>query len=327
MGKRADKNFETKRKLLEILRILGESDMPLGARAISVELQRRGFNIKERTVRYHLSFLDAMGFTKKHGKKGRTITEQGLRELEEASLEERLGSVKARIEELIFLTTFDPLRREGNVIVNVALIDKRDFEKIVGLFEELSAYVVSHYVKVIDERERVGGLHVPPGKVAVANICSITIDGVLVKNGIPVEVRYSGIVQISSGKPQRFIDVISYEGTSVDPTKVFVSRKITSVCDALAKGTGRVIANYREIPAIALESAAKVIKSLKAAGITGVITFGTGLSVLGVPLLRGRVGIPVYAGVNAFAAAEERGIKTETLPMHTVMPFKELKML
>ncbi|HEX59853.1 MAG TPA: DUF128 domain-containing protein [Methanomicrobia archaeon] len=324
MGRRAE-SIETRRKLLEILRILRESEMPLGARVISEELRRRGFNIKERAVRYHLSFLDAMGFTEKHGRRGRTITELGLRELEEASLEERLGSVRVRIEELMFLTTFDPLSKEGNVVVNVALVDKRDFERLMDVFEELSTYAVSNYVKIVDEEERVGGLFVPPGKVAIANICSITIDGVLVKSGIPVEPRYSGIVKISGGKPQRFIDVISYEGTSVDPTRVFMSKRVTSVCDVLTKGTGRVIANYREIPAIALEKAARVIKSLEAAGIAGVITFGTCHSVLGIPLLRGRAGIPVYAGVNAFAAAEERGIKTETLPMHTVMPFKELK--
>ena len=67
---------ETQRKLIEILRILSESTEEMGARKIAEEMNRRGYNLGERAVRYHLRMLDERGFTKKHGYLGRVLTAQ-----------------------------------------------------------------------------------------------------------------------------------------------------------------------------------------------------------------------------------------------------------
>lgn len=44
---------QIERKLIEIMRVISESDKPIGARNIADELQNRGYNLGERAVRYH----------------------------------------------------------------------------------------------------------------------------------------------------------------------------------------------------------------------------------------------------------------------------------
>lgn len=52
---------QIERKLIEIMRVIHESDKPIGARAIADELNNRGYDIGERAVRYHLRILDEEG--------------------------------------------------------------------------------------------------------------------------------------------------------------------------------------------------------------------------------------------------------------------------
>ena len=48
---------------------------------ISEELNKRGYSLGERAVRYHMHILDEKGFTEKMGYKGRKITDKGIEEL------------------------------------------------------------------------------------------------------------------------------------------------------------------------------------------------------------------------------------------------------
>ena len=159
-------------------------------------------------------------------------------------------------------------------------------------------------------------------------MCSITIDGILLKNGIPVNTRYGGILDVKAREPVCFDDIIVYSGTSIDPMRIFISRKMTRVMDAVDSGTGKLLANLREIPASALPEAEKVLQSITDSRIGGITKVGKpGKSVLNAPVDNGKVGIVVYAGVNAMAAVEETGIKVNTHPISTIVDFKELKKL
>ncbi|WP_263640989.1 winged-helix domain-containing protein [Methanobrevibacter arboriphilus] len=44
---------------------MNEYDKPVGARVVSKELISRGYDLGERTIRYHMQILDEKGFTKK----------------------------------------------------------------------------------------------------------------------------------------------------------------------------------------------------------------------------------------------------------------------
>jgi repressor of nif and glnA expression len=326
--KMTDPNVE--RKLVEIMRIISESDKPVGARLIADELHNRGYAIGERAVRYHLRILDERGFTQKHGYIGRTITERGKKELSDALISDRLGFIITRIEELIYRTDYDLNTGKGNVIVNVTYIDKDDFDNAIDVVRYAMSHgaTISSKIAVFEEDSTEFDIYVPEGQIALATVCSITFDGLLLKSGIPVSPAYGGLMQIEEHEPEGFIDLISYNGTSIDPIKLFLRRKSTSVLQTLDTGSGKMLANVREIPAAAASRALEVMELAKKADIQGHICIGEpGEEVFYAPVSRGMVGIPVMAGINAVAAVEEAGINVETLPVSTVMEYRRMKQI
>jgi repressor of nif and glnA expression len=321
---------ETQRKLIEILRILSESNGEVGARKIAEELNRRGYNLGERATRYHLRMLDERGFTKKHGYLGRVITALGEEELKHALVTDRMGFVSTRIEDYEFRTTFDPLTDSGEAVVNICYINKDDYDRSIVTLKRVveAGYAISPRLKVVDEGQEILENDVPEGQMAFATFCSITIDGVLLKKGIPANLKYGGIVRVKDKKAERFTDIIDYSGTSINPMNVFVSRNMTSVLKALESGTGSVLANVREIPVNARENAMNVIEEMRGAGVCGIFS-GCELErpLLGVPIELGMCGIASYSGINPFAALVEMGIKARIIPLSAVMNVKELKRL
>ncbi len=318
------------RKLIEILRILYENRDPIGARLIADRMNERGYPIGERGVRYHLRILDERGLTQRQGYDGRTITERGVNELNNALVGDRLGFIISRIEKLIYDTTFDLRTGQGNVIINTSIIDKNDIERTMDIVRHVvySDYPVSPYIKLIEEGTITSDIRIPEGKIGLATMCSITIDGILMKSGIPVNTKYGGILEVKDRKPVSFEDIIVYNGTTVDPMRIFISKKMTRVLDAVDKGSGKLLANLREIPASALSEARIILESVMQSGIGGIAGIGEpGSPVFDAPVDNGKVGIAVYAGVNAMAAVEESGIQVDTFPISTIIDFKELKKL
>ncbi|HEY9205256.1 MAG TPA: NrpR regulatory domain-containing protein [Candidatus Methanoperedens sp.] len=318
------------RKLIEILRILYENHDPLGARLIADRMNERGYPIGERGVRYHLRILDERGLTSRQGYDGRVITDRGVHELNSALVGDRLGFIISRIEKLIFDTTFDLNTGRGSVIVNTSIIDKNDFDETIEILKHViySEYPVSPYMKLIEEGTVTSDIRIPEGKIGIATMCSITIDGILLKNGIPVNTKYGGILEVKDRKPLSFEDIIVYNGTTIDPMRIFISKKMTRVLDAVDKGSGKLLANLREIPASALSDAEKILESAVQARIGGIAGIGRpGNPLFDAPVDKGKIGVAVYAGVNSMAAVEETGIKVNTHPISTIIDFKELKKL
>ncbi|MDM7913039.1 MAG: winged-helix domain-containing protein, partial [Methanotrichaceae archaeon] len=159
---------ETQRKLIEILRILSESNGEVGARKIAEELNRRGYNLGERATRYHLRMLDERGFTKKHGYLGRVITPLGEEELKHALVTDRLGFISTRIEDYEFRTTFDPSADTGDAVVNICYINKADCDKALEVLKRVveAGYAISPRLKVVDEGQEILENDVPEGQLA-----------------------------------------------------------------------------------------------------------------------------------------------------------------
>lgn len=321
---------QVQRKLIEILRILHENKDPIGARLIADRMNERGYPIGERGVRYHLRILDERGLTRRQGYDGRVITELGTNELNDALVGDRVGFIITRIEKLIYDTTFNLKTGEGKVIINMSIIDKNDFDRTMEILRHVvyNGYSISPYIKLLEEGTVSSDIEIPAGKLGLATMCSITVDGILLNNGIPVNPKYGGIVEIKKRKPVCFEDIIVYSGTSIDPMRIFMSKKMTRVLPAVDTGSGKLLANLREIPATAVSEAEKVLESAMDARIGSIAEIGKpGKSVLNAPVDTGKVGVVVYAGTNAMAAVEESGIKVETHPISTVIDFKELKKL
>ncbi|MBI4284651.1 MAG: DUF128 domain-containing protein [Chloroflexi bacterium] len=318
---------DVRRKTFAILKILSDSPEAIGARLIARRLKEHGIALGERAVRYHLKLLDARGLTQLVGKDGRQITERGVEELGNALVREKVGLAISRIELLAFRTTFDWEKRSGNVPVNVAFFPKERFGRAVRemrpVFE--AGLCVSDLVGVVREGELIGDYIVPRGRIGLVTVCSVLINGVLLKAGVPVDSKFGGILQISEGKPLRFVELIHYAGSSLDPSEVFIRSRMTSVMDVVEQGEGNILANYREIPAACRTLAEEVIARLKIAGIGGVLVMGnTSEPVCEIPVELDRIGLVLGSGLNPVAAAGETGLEAESHAMTAVMDYGKL---
>lgn len=319
--------FTTQRLIIEILKTIYEKNEPIGARLIADKMDGRGYSLGERGVRYHLKILDANGFTERIGYSGRIITKKGIAEINNALVGDRLGFVISRIHELLYSTTFDPYKKSGNIIINLSIIDKDDFDRNMELIRAViqKGYTVSPRCHIFEEGVKVSNITVPQESVGIATICSITIDGVLLKQGIPIETKYGGIIQVENSIPLRFTDLISYTGTSLDPIKIFMSKRMTDVMGVLDNDSGLLLGNLREAPIIAYENIMDIIDRLNGADIGGVIGhIHAGDTVLSAPISPGKIGIPVYSGVNPLAVLVEKGIEVRTHPVSSIMDYSEM---
>ncbi|HON35799.1 MAG TPA: NrpR regulatory domain-containing protein [Methanothrix sp.] len=315
------------RRLMEILRVIESASTPVGARAISDTLSNRGYDLGERAVRYNLKILDELGFTKKKGYSGRVITPLGSRELADALIDDRMGFVNTRIEEYMYRSSFDPHSRQGLVIANTSIVDKTDSDKVLDIlaraFDE--GYGISRRALILDEGEMLSTQVVPAGSIGMATVCSITMDGILMKKGIPVLTSFAGLARIRDKQPVEFTDLIAYAGSSLDPVKIFMRRRVTSVSNAISRGSGRVLANVREVPLAAAGYALDILEASRCAGFGGLIKVGGPAEpILGCPVAAGKIGIAFYAGVNGAVAAEEMGARIRTLPISMLVHYSRM---
>jgi repressor of nif and glnA expression len=142
---------------------------------------------------------------------------------------------------------------------------------------------------------------------------------------VPIGSRFGGLLQIRGGKPFRFVELIHYAGSSLDPSEVFIKARMTSVTEAARHGEGRILANFREIPAVCRTLTEDVTGKLKAAGIGGVLVIGeTSEPVCQTDVELNRIGVILLGGLNPVAAAAESGIEIENRAMSTVMEYNQL---
>ena len=318
---------EVERKVIAILRALSQSSEPLGARVISHHLQDYGIELGERAVRYHLKLMDERGFTQSVGRDGRLITQSGLEELESALVSDKVGFMASKIEILAYQTDFDIDNRRGKVPVNISFFPEERFKQAIEAMKDTfqAGICASELVAIARQGERLGGIIVPQGKVGLATVCSIIINGALLKAGIPMDSKFGGILQIKNHKPLRFVELIRYSGSSLDPSEIFITNKMTSVGRVASDGEGRILANFREIPAPCQATAEKVIGGLRQAGLGGLIMIGeVSKSVCEVPVEVNKVGMILAGGLNPVAAAVESGIEVENRAMSAVMEYQDL---
>src|SRR4030043_691362 len=214
---------EVERKERFILKILSGSQQPLGARVIARLLKDHGVYLGERAVRYHLKLMDERGLTRLVSRDGRLITKPGIEEMGNALVRDKVGFAISRIELLALRTDFDWEKGTGLVPVNVSFFQKGRFEKALQAMKPVftAGICVSDLVAVAHEGEQLGELIVPEGKIGLATVCSIVINGTLLKAGVPMDSRFGGILQIGNHQPFRFVELIHYAGSSPAPPEVF----------------------------------------------------------------------------------------------------------
>lgn len=318
---------DTERKMTAILKVLNESSEPLGSITIARELERHGIFLSERAVRYHLRIADERGYTRPLGRDGRMLTPMGLEELRIALAPEQVGFIYEKLELLAFHTTFDPQKRTGLIPINTSLISKDDFKKALSAMSDVfkARICVSDLVVTATEGEKLGSVVVPSGKIGLATVCSVIVNGILLKAGVPIGSRFGGVLEMKDTKPRRFVAIINYTGTSLDPSEQYIRAGMTSVSEAARTGNGKILANFREIPAPARAIVNEKIAQLKEAGINGVLVLGnTSELTCQIPVGLNRVGMVLLGGLNPVAAAVEAGIEIENVAESGLVDFAQL---
>ncbi len=296
--------IRTERKYVEILMILKEHQEPMGAKRLSELLAERGYVMTDRAVQYYLRYLDECGFTRKIGNLGRVLTPEGLQETESALVDERIGFVISKLERLAFRSTFDPVTGTGDIAYNLTIVDEDNLEPLLDSFEDVKragcGFFNSYRVIYSDYR-------IPPGYAGIMTVCSITMDGVLQHNGIPVQMAYGGRIMVEENKPQFFADLIRYQGTTIDPLALFISSGLTSIADYIGTGTGILLANVREIPVYAKKRALEVSESMQSNGFIFPLEMRSGniYNLVGDP---NRISLVSYSGMNYVGHAIENQI-------------------
>jgi repressor of nif and glnA expression len=297
----------SERKWLEILRILRESTEPMGAKRLSELMAERGFVLSDRAVQYYLSELDDMGFTYKVGNKGRLLTAEGMAEIECALVEERVGFVISKLERLAFRSTFDPRTGTGDVAYNLSVVADEDVEGVSAAFDEVIDRGMGFFslYRIIDQDPRI-----PPGHAGFITVCSITMDGVIQKAGVPVNMAYGGRLVVQDGQAAAFADLIGYRGTTVDPLQLFISAGLTSIGSTVSTGSGVVLANVRQVPASAKARVEEVIALMRDREFVFPVAMDT--QVYNLREDPYRLSLVSYSGMNLIGNAIEKGFSLKT---------------
>ena len=286
-----------------------------------------GHEISERTVRFYLKKMDEDGLTRSIGKRGRQITERGLSELDSARIIERVGFLSAKIDRMTYRMNFDLTSKSGTVVINVTLVDPRELSKRLDMIGQVfeQGYAMGHLATLLEPGVNTGHITVPEGMIGIGTVCSITLNGVLLKYGIPTNSRFGGLLELQGRKPTRFVEIITYDGTSIDPLEVFIRSGMTDYVGAVQTGNGRIGASFREFPAESRELVADLARKLEKIGLGGFMRIGrSGQSLLEIPVSEGSVGAILIGGLNPVAILEETGVRVHSRAMAGLIDFNKL---
>jgi len=318
---------EAERKIITILKILSQSSESLGSITIARKLGEEGIFLSERAVRYHLKIADERGYTEPLGRDGRRITAKGMEELRVALAPSNLSFIQEKLELLAFRTTFNPVDKSGQVAINTSVFNEADFPKALKVMKEAfkAGLCVSEMVSVAGSGKKLGEVVIPKGKKGIATVCGVTINGVLLKHGIPMESKFGGLLEMRNSRPLRFTALINYGGTSLDPSEQYIRARMTSVGEAAKTGNGKILANFREVPAPARSLVQEIHEQLKSAGIRGIYYIGSiSEPVCQISVGLNHVGLILLGGLNPVAAAYEAGFEVENTPESGMIDFQEL---
>jgi len=220
---------------------------------------------------------------------------------------------------LIQKVNFDVETRKGDIIVNVSYINKDSLDKAIDIMKETyesNPKYINPYYQLVEHPTDYS-------KIGIATICSLSIDGLLINNGIMSNPKYGGLLELNESP--LFIDLISYNGSSVDPHKIFIAKNMTSITRNI--GSNKILASLKEIPYISRDYAVHLLNILK--------NIGFSIYKIGKPrelTYNAKVdnynfGVVAGSGLNLIAALKEKGIDVEVKAIAKLMKFEKMERL
>ncbi len=203
---------------------------------------------------------------------------------------------------------------ESNTIISGTSITNKQY--VYEVINEKYSFFSSY--KIIDNDPRI-----PQGHSGIITVCSITMDSVLQKGGIPIKMAFGGTMGIENYKPTGFQDLIGYKGTTVDPLLLFINAGMTSIGSVIKTGKGTVLANVREVPETAENSINEILASMRRSGFIFPVIMGKG--VLNVRPDPYRTSIVAYSGMNLIGYAIEKGMNLKTEIGAGIIPYSSFE--
>ena len=220
---------------------------------------------------------------------------------------------------LIQQVNFDVEKRKGNIISNVSYVKRSQLDDALGIMDETynnNPKYINPYYKLIDHPT-------DNDKIGIATICSLSIDGLLINNGIMSTPKYGGVLELT--EPPLFIDLISYNGTTIDPHKIFLSKKLTSISNI--NSPNKILASVKEIPYISREYAVQLLERLNNIGFS-IYKIGKPRElVYNAKVDNYNFGVIAGGGLNSIGAIKEKGIEIEVKAMEKLIPFESMDRL
>lgn len=239
-----------------------------------------------------------------------------------------LKFVTHSIDDFAMQVTYNPATNKGKLVYNLSFVKNEDLEFAIGILKDAckTGLAASGLVKFVPSGERAGDFAVPAGQTAVLTVCSVTFDGLLIHRGVPINPIGGGVVEIENRTPIRFIHMILYEHTTIDPLQVLNSQRLTSVTNVMRKGSGKILANIREFHMEAEPLVGEVLDELADSSFIGVLEVGMpNVPLLGVPVSPEFMAIACVGGTNPLAAIKEGGRWIQTNAMKGLIDVSEMK--
>ncbi len=311
---------------LAILKVLQDLEGPAGAARIFQHLSAGGADIQPRTIRFYLLQMDREGLTRPVSRRmGRTLTAKGREELAHANIIEKVGFVASKIDALGYRMTFRNGTGAGTIITNVAAIERGYLARALECMNPVFGRKLGMGSRLAIAREGgvLAGFKVPRGMVLLGTVCSVTVNGILLAERIPVTSRFGGLIEMRDGKPVRFVELIEYSGTTMDPLEAFINANMTKVRECARTGHGIVGASFREVPTVALDDVRRIAKDMERHGLGGIVALGRpNQPLLDIPVAEGRSGMIVLGGLNPIAALHEAGARVTIQSLAGLEDFK-----
>ena len=220
---------------------------------------------------------------------------------------------------LIQQVDFDIEKQKGEIIANVSYVARDDLDSALSVMEDTynrNPKYINPYYKLIAHPD-------DADKVGIATICSLSIDGILINNGIMSNPKYSGLLELT--EPPLFIDMISYNGTTLDPHKIFLSKNMTSI--SAVDGPNKILASVKEIPYITRDYAVQILDILNNIGFS-IYKIGKPREVVyNSKVDNYNFGVITGGGLNSIGAVKEKGIDIEVKAHEKLIPFEKMDRL
>lgn len=232
----------------------------------------------------------------------------------------QISFILNKISNLISQVNFDEETCEGEVITNISYIDREYLDESLEILNKVynskPEYCIGNRYSIIDY---------PDNKVGLGTICSLTVDGILINKGITVTPGYSGVLDVY-GNNRRFIELISYMGSSIDPHEIFLKKNMEDILGSL-NNSGKILASVHSIPYIARDKTISVLESLKESGFEVLKLGKPNEYMYNARIEKYNFGFVLSGGLNPIAAIKEKDIPVDIKSIETIVDFNSFEEL